>query len=102
MPKFFFYFFIQMYFIPIQQTKDLSQETFSNWQEATCGLNLEYFGATSDRSSHLCGQGIFATKKTHCFNNCCYSNRASVQTVRAIFNVETGYRLGDDQYDLYL
>ena len=34
----------------IQQTKDLSQETFSNWQEATCGLNLEYFGATSDRS----------------------------------------------------
>lgn len=24
-------------------------------------------------------------------------NRASVQTVRAIFNVETGYRLGDDQ-----
>ena len=43
--------FIQMYFIPMQQTKDLSQETFSNWQEATCGLNLEYFGVTSDRSS---------------------------------------------------
>lgn len=57
------FFFIKTYFIPIQQTKDLSQETFSNWQEATCGLNLEYFGATSDRSNHLWGQGIFATKK---------------------------------------
>lgn len=50
----FFFWFIKMYFIPMQQTKDLSQETFTKWQEATCGLNLEYFGASaSDKSSHL-------------------------------------------------
>lgn len=93
MPKFYFYFFIQMYFIPIQQTKDLSQETW----------NILVPLATDPAicEGRICNSYCLQQKKTHCFNNCFYSNRASVQTVRAIFNVETGYRLGDDQYDLY-